>query len=164
MEYKFSEFITRKKREAIKQLSILKKLLEVSGFRISNFLDENFDDSEPYIFCYNAEQDPSSFEGIRIYKIGDQIAFRIQKQDKTHPFGKAYIIPVEEMFNYFLEDMNEKEAGEEIIKMISKEIRTFFEKCRRAENDLMQGSFEGQDSLTVRTTGTDYSAQIYNKS
>ena len=164
MDYKFSDFITKKKREAVKHLSVLKKILEVSGYRTSNFLEENFDDAEPYIFCYNPVQDPASFEGIRIYKIGNEIAFRIQKQDKTHPFGKAYIIPVEEMFNYFIEDMDEKKAGEEVINMIGKEIRTFFEKCKKAENDIMTGSFAGEDSLVVRSTGTDYSSLVYNKS
>jgi predicted type IV restriction endonuclease len=160
--HSFGEFLTKKRHEAVKKLDLVRKLLESQGFRVNNFLDEDFDDNEPYIYCFNPVQTPDSFEGIRIYRIGNEIAFRTQKQDKTHPYGKAYTIPIEELFEYFLEDMDEKKAGEEIIKVVSKEVKKFFEKSIRAEQELSNLEIAG-DSVIARTTGTDYSNQVFNK-
>lgn len=158
----FGEFLTKKRHDAVKKLDLVRKMLESQGFRINNFLEEDFDDNEPYIYCFNPVQSPDSFEGIRIYKIGEQIAFRTQKQDKTHPYGKAYSIPIEELFEYFLEEMDEKKAGEEVIKIVAKEIKKFFEKAIRAEQELSSLDL-ASDNVLVRTTGTDYSDNVFNK-
>src|SRR4051812_22678628 len=98
----FGDFCDKKKRESIRQLTTLKKLLENSGMKVVNFLESD-GEGDPFIFCMNPTKN-GSFEGVRIYKIGDQLAFRVQKESDTHPYGSAYPLPVEEMFQDFLSD------------------------------------------------------------
>lgn len=161
----FGEFVDRKKRESVRQLTIIKQLLESNGLKVENFLIEG--DDEPYIFCYNP-MNTGSFDGIRIYKIGNTIAFRIQKENETHPYGSAYQLPVEEMFHDLLGDdgMDQEKAGSEVIKGVAKEIRKFFDKSAEAESNERESSELNQGSAgnaLVKTTGTDYSALVYNK-
>lgn len=163
----FGEFVDRKKRESVRQLTIIKQLLESSGLKVENFLNEN--DDEPYIYCYNPMKS-GSFDGIRVYKIGNTIAFRIQKENETHPYGSAYQLPIEEMFHDFLgdDDVDQEKAGKKVIEAVAKEIRRFFDKSAEAESEERQRNSElNQDSagnVLVRTTGTDYSSLVYSKS
>jgi len=165
----FGEFVNKKKRECVKQLGILKQILEQGGMKVDNFIDADSDD-EPYIFCVSPTKN-GSFDGVRIYKIGDQLAFRVQKENKTHPYGSAYPLPIEEMFNDFLSDegTDQKKAGKKVIEAVNKEIKRFFEKSLEAERDEKERNIESEEesggSVSVRSTsGTDYSAQIYSKS
>lgn len=165
----FGEFVDKKKRESIKQLTILKKILEHHGMRVDNFLNAESDD-EPYVFCASPTKN-GSFDGVRIYKIGDQLAFRVQKESKTHPYGSAYPLPIEEMFNDFLSDegTDQHQAGKKVMEAVSKEIRRFFEKSLEAESQERKANIEsekdGAGNVSVGSTGgTDYSAQVYNKS
>lgn len=160
----FGSFVDKKKREANHQLQLLKKVLEEDGFKVENFLHED-DDDDPYIFCYSS-LNSGDFRGIRVYKIGDQIAFRVQKENKTHPYGAAYSLPVEEMFDSFLSDeISRKKAGDKVSKAICSEIRKFFEKSHKAERDERQNIIDKDPagSVMVRTTGTDYSALIHSR-
>lgn len=157
----FNEFVDKKDREAKKQLSILKALLEKHNFGVK----DNLDEEDPYIFVQNPDKN-LSFEGIRIYKIGDDLAFRVQKSEKTHPYGAAYPLQVEDMFHDLLaDDIDEEKAGKEVMQAIVEELRRFFKKSAQAEKELRSGEF-GKDPLNkvvVKSTGTDYSNQIYNK-
>lgn len=162
----FGDFVNKKKRESIRQLHIMKQLLERNGFKIDNFLN-NDDEKDPYIFCYANNKD-CGFDGVRIYKIGSDLAFRIQKESKTHPYGAAYPLPIESMFNDFLSDndVDETKAGKKIIEAVNKEIKKFFERSLEAERGDRQKGFDSNDAVgnvIVRTTGTDYSSLIYNK-
>jgi hypothetical protein len=77
----FGDFVDKKKRESIRQLALIGKVLEQGGFKVETFLGgDHLDD--PYVFVNNPDDD-SSFDGIRVYKLGSQIAFRIQKEAKT---------------------------------------------------------------------------------
>lgn len=161
----FGDFVDKKKRESIRQLRLLKQVLESHGLKVENFL--NADDDDPYVFCYSPSKS-GSFDGIRIYKIGDQLAFRIQKENRTHPYGKAYPLPIEDMFHYFLsdDDVDQTKAGKKVIDSVVKEVRRFFDKSIEAERDerhkdIDQDNPEG--NVLVRTTGTDYSSLVYNK-
>lgn len=163
----FGEFVDKKKREAIHQLELVKQVLERQGLRVDNFLYAEEDD-DPYIYCFSPTRN-GSFDGIRIYKIGDQLAFRVQKESKTHPYGAAYPLPIEEMFHDFLSDegIDQREAGQKVIEAVVKEIRRFFEKSIRAEREERERAIEGekdpQGNVLVKTTGTDYSSLVYNK-
>ena len=161
----FGEFLDKKKREGVKQLGLLQQLLERSGMKVEDFIEN--DEGEPYIFCANPSGN-GSFGGIRIYKIGNQLAFRVQKENKTHPYGSAYPLNVEQMFNDFLTDegVDEEKAGKKVIEHLSKEIKKFFEKSGDADKHGSEFDDRDQESsgnVLVRTTGTDYSALIYNK-
>jgi hypothetical protein len=124
------------------------------------------EDHEPYVFCHNPSKN-SSFDGVRIYKIGTDLAFRIQKESKTHPYGAAYPLPIESMFNDFLSDegIDESQAGKKIIESVGKEIKKFFDKSAEAERNDRKNTIEkeAEGSVLVRTTGTDYSSLVYNK-
>ena len=161
----FGDFVDKKKRDSIRQLRIINKILEKHGMRVDSFLDTN-EMHDPYVFCYNPNRD-SGFDGIRIYKVGSNLAFRIQKESKTHPYGAAYTLPIESMFNDFLSDdgTDEAKAGKKIIEAVNKEVKKFFERSLEAERDDRKQGIENNagGSVLVRTTGTDYSSLIYNK-
>lgn len=162
----FGEFIDKKKRESVKQLTLVKQLLERQGMKVENFLTTG--DEEPYVFCFCPTRN-GSFDGVRIYKIGNELAFRIQKENQTHPYGAAYPLPVEEMFHDLLSDENSDQlkAGKKVIEAINKEIRSFFDKSIEAEHDEREKNIEmdkdTEGNVLVRTTGTDYSSLVYNK-
>jgi hypothetical protein len=162
----FGDFVDKKKRDSIRQLGLVKGLLERQGLKVENFLTTDDDEQDPYVFCHNPSR-TGSFDGIRIYKIGDDIAFRVQKESKTHPYGSAYPLPIESMFYDFLSDegVDERKAGEKIIESVGKEIRKFFDKSVEADRDRREKDIEkeGGGNLLVRSSGTDYSAMVYNK-
>jgi len=162
----FGEFVDKKKRESIKQLTLVKQLLEQQGLKVENFLTTSEDD--PYVFCFCPTRN-GSFDGIRIYKIGDELAFRIQKENQTHPYGAAYPLPIEEMFHDLLGDLDsdQMKAGEKVMDAVHKEVRSFFDKSIEAERDERERNIEmekdTEGNVLVRTTGTDYSSLVYNK-
>jgi len=162
----FGDFVDKKKRESIHQLRLVKSLLERSGMKVENFLEAEDDTHEPYIFCHNPTK-TGSFDGIRIYKIGTDLAFRVQKESKTHPYGSAYPLPIETMFYDFLSDdgVDERKAGQKIIESISKEIRKFFDKSAEADREEREKGVDnqGMGDVMVRNTGTDYSSMVYGK-
>lgn len=159
----FFEFIDKKDREGKRHLQIVKKLLENHGFKIKDFLD---DDEEPYIFVANPGK-RVSFDGVRIYKLGDQMAFRVQKEARTHPYGKAYRLDLEDMFNDLLSgQIDEKKAGHKVVKSVVDDLTKFFKDTRSAEHDLMSGDMDDTDALgqvLVKSTGMDYANMITNK-
>ena len=162
----FGDFVDKKKRDSIHQLELVKDLLERNGMKVENFLSTDDDDHDPYIFCFNTHK-TGSFDGVRIYKIGNDFAFRVQKESKTHPYGSAYALPIESMFYDFLSDkgVDEKKAGEKIIEAVGKEIRKFFEKSLEADRHIRDNEIEKDSagSVMMRTGGTDYSSLVLGK-
>ena len=167
MRKNFGDFINKKQRDALEQLELMRKLLERNGLKVESFLETD-DTDEPYIFCFNPSQN-ASFDGIRIYKIGDRLAYRIQKENQTHPYGKAYSLEIEEMFHDFLSetDIDQRKAGERVIEIVTKEVKKFFDKSVDAEKEERKSNVEGDadnaGNVLVKTTGTDYSSLVYNK-
>lgn len=159
----FCEFIDRKQRESKRHLKIVEKLLESAGLKVRSYVD---DDDEPYVFLHNPSK-KVTFDGIRIYKIGDQLAYRVQKEEKTHPYGKAYQLDIEDMFSDYLSDhIEEMEAGRLVVKSVIEELNKFFHKTSNAEQDLMSGEFGSPDPLgkiIIRSTGTDYATLVHNQ-
>lgn len=164
MNSTFREFVSSKTRRAKKHLEIVKKILKKEGLTVSDFLEED----DPYIYVKNPGGG-LSFDGARIYNVGTDLAYRIQKEDKTHPYGKAYLLDVEGMFNDLISDnMSEQKAGEEIIKAVAKEFKEFFNKSSKAEKDLRASEFElsgdPMNSIAANPHGTDYSNTIHGSS
>lgn len=154
----FLEFVDRKQREAKKHLSLVEQLLRKNGLEAK----QHEDDEDTYVFVKSPNQ-KLSFDGIRIYEVGNVVAYRIQKEEKTEPYGKAYLLNLEEMFNDFMsENMGEEEAGKMVIKSVVEEIKKFFEKSEKAEQDL---KMNGRDNVGIilKTGGTDYSSLVLNK-
>lgn len=157
----FNAFIDKKQRDSKKHLKIVKKIFESQKMKIKDHLN----DDDPYIFLYTQDKD-LNFDGIRIYKIGDQLAFRIQKEEETHPFGDAYPLDIEEMFNDLMSDEhNPEKAGKEVIKAVLNEIHRFFKKTAEAEKDLRSSQFDNKDGsgLAIRNTTVDFSNLIQTR-
>lgn len=158
----FGTYCDKKKRESVRHLRLVKQILERTGMKVDNFLET---EGDPYIFCHNPSKN-GSFDGIRLYKIGEGLAYRIQKESKTHPYGSAYQLPIEDMFQDFLSDnISQKKAGIKLIETVGQEIRKFFEKSIEAERDERRNDIEKDNAgaVLVRTTGTDYSSLISNR-
>ena len=153
----FLEFIDRKQREANKHLRVLERMLRKSGMQVKDHIDED----DPYIFV-KATDENLSFDGIRIYEIGDMIAYRVQKEEKTHPYGKSYRLDLEDMFNDFMsENMKPEHAAEKVMRSVVTEIKKFFERSAKAEAEL--DSAQDFGGLILKTGGTDYSSTVLNK-
>jgi hypothetical protein len=158
----FRDFYENKVRQAIKQLNIVAQVIEKAGFKIDHFLDEHFTD--PYVYIHNPNND-TSFEGVRLYRIGDKIAYRAQRENKTHPYGNAYTLDVELMFDDLMEEgeMKPEQIGHKVMTMIADELRSFFEEsaeAEREENGLdanKQNDTLGQVSIR-NPQGGDYSS------
>ena len=154
----FLEFIDRKQREGKKHLKLIERLLRKGGFNVYSHLE----DEDSYIFV-KAPNNKLSFDGIRVYEIGEMIAYRIQKEENTHPYGKAYMLDVEDMFNDFMsENMHEEQAGKKVIESVVDELKKFFSKSGKAEEELKD---QGQDGtgLIIKAGGSDYSSQVMSK-
>ena len=162
----FKDYIDNKQKKVIKQLQIIGNMLERSGFKVTNFTEDADVNHDPYIFVYNTAG-TRYFDGIRIYSIGKKLAYRVQKEEITHPFGTAYSLDVEEMFNDFLEEegVDEKKAGHMIIKELPNMVKRFFERSAKAEKELETQEIIDKKDKTIRsTTGTDYSSMIHRPS
>jgi len=160
----FREFLGGKRREAQRQLHMVKETLKKGGFRVEDFLNERFD--EPYIYCYNPEKD-TSFKGVRIYKIGDKIAYRVQRESKTHPFGNAYLIDMDAIFNDLMSDgMTKKEQlGQKLMEEVVENIRAFFKESANAEKEEDRWDDDGDSMGMVHVRnplGGDYSSQVHD--
>ncbi len=158
----FNEYVDKKERESKKHLKIVKKALESSDYKVS----EHLTDDDPYIFVFSPEKN-LSFEGVRVYKIAGSFAYRIQKEEKTQPFGDAYPLDIEEMFEDLMTDNhNPEKAGKEVVKAISETIKKFFTGTAKAEKDLMSSEFDRNNPMgqvAVRSGDTDYSSMIFSK-
>jgi hypothetical protein len=152
----FNEFVDRKTREAKKQLEVVKKILDHNNFNVSDFLDG----AEPYLFL-RAPESRLSFDGVRIYKIGDTLAYRVQREQDTHPYGKSYNLNLEEMFEDFMSDGGKQEdAGKKVINAVTESFKDFFEKSASAEDELKQSQFDKNKDPLARSTGTDYANKV----
>lgn len=159
----FGEFVDKKKRDGVKQLRLIKQLLEKNGLKVENYLTSEND--SPYIFCKSPIRG-LSFDGIRIYKIGEMISFRVQKEKETHPYGSAYTLPVEDMFNDFMSEpeADQKKAGKKVIDSIVKEVNQFFARSKNAENNSKDDDIRDKtDGILMRTNVSDYSSNIFSK-
>lgn len=159
---KFVEFIDKKERETKKQLKIIEQILQTHGMNVSNHLH----DDDPYLFVFNPQKN-TFFDGIRIYKVGDQISFRVQKEEKTEPFGRAYPMNIEDMFEDLISDYKPEEAGKRIMVAVTTEVKKFFDRSAIAERELRDKEFERDPwgKVVVRSSdyGMDYSNLTYMK-
>lgn len=162
MNRTFKEFIGQKTRESKKQLKTVKKVLEKQGFTVDSFLD---DEDDPYIYV-RADSKDLSFEGVRIYKIADIMAYRVQKEKDTHPYGKAYELNLESLFNNLMaENGDEAKSGQEVIKSVGEQFKKFFKNSMSAERDLrsLEVEQDPESGIAIRNTNLDYGSMIGGK-
>lgn len=162
MNVTFLEFVDRKQRETVKQLEIVKGILRHNDMQVASFIHSKYDD--PYLFVYNPTG--GTHFGIRIYKIGEQLAYRIQRREKTHPYGQAYPLDIETIWDDLRSDGKDtKETVMEIIKSVGDEVKEFFKHSAKASKELRANSPENGPLGTVSVagnTGTDYSDKVTN--
>lgn len=158
----FGEYLDKKHREARKQLGIIKEVLQKGGMRVVDHREGEEDN--PFIFLFNPVSE-ASFNGIRIYKIGDKIAFRIQREEKTHPYGKAYSLNLEKLFNDLVGDkIKEEVAGKMVMEMVVKELRRFFTDSEKAEQEQqvkdLNATGDPLGRVLLQTVQNDYSDSV----
>ena len=155
---KFSSFLDIKNREAKKELSIIKEILS-GNFKVEDFLSKD----SAYLYLRNNENAP--FQGVRIYKIGSNFAYRIQNESESEPYGKAYPLNLEEIFNDIIPDMNEEEAAETVAKALIEEFVNFFKKSSEVQKDFMIGKINKSDisgsTIITSSNSGDFSNSIH---
>lgn len=156
----FRDYYENKVRLAIKQLNIVAQVVEKAGFKVDHFLDEQFQD--PYVYVRNPNNN-TSFDGVRLYKIGDKLAYRVQRENGTHPYGDAYTLDVELMFDDLMEEGEHKpeHIGNQVMELVAKELRAFFEESAEAEQDKSDQEVDkdGLGMVNIRNPqGGDYSS------
>jgi hypothetical protein len=155
----FMEFVDRKQRDTRHRLGLIKDVLERHDLKVKAHL---YADDDPYIFV-KADNKKVPFEGVRIYHIGDQIAYRVQNLENSEPYGKAYALKLEDMFNDFMsENIPEEEAGKKVMEAVAKELKKFFSRSAKASEEIRTGQKDGVGTI-IKTGGTDYSAMVLNR-
>jgi hypothetical protein len=160
----FGEFVNKKARVAKKRLGLVEKVLVREKFIVRTHID---DTEEPYLYVASPNS-RLTFGGLRIYVTGESIAYRIQKDDKTHPYGKAYRLDIEEMYDDLMseEDMTEKDAAIEVVEAVGKEINKFFQESLKAEKEIRHSEFDAIGDplgrVAVRSSTMDYGSLVNN--
>ncbi len=159
----FLEFVNKRKRDGKKHLDILEQVFKRGNMHVKSFMDED----NPYIYVV-APGEGIGFGGVRVYQVGDTIAYRIQKQENTEPYGRPYLLDLEEMYeDFMMDDVNESEAAKRVVQAVTDEVGRFFRKSKEAEDDFRDMQFDRQtDSMgkiILRPTGSDYANSVYNK-
>ena len=160
----FVEFLDKKRRDEMEQLRLVEKVLRSKGLHTENHLD---DLDDPYVYCHSPQKG-GQVGGIRIYKIADVVAFRVQRESRTHPYGRAYLLEIEEMFEDLLaDDTKPEEAAAKVANEVAVAVRRFFEKSSQAEQDEREQQLmdlgDGAGRVAMRSQGTDYSSLIYTR-
>lgn len=149
---KFSSFVDNKTNRARKELEVIKEVLKDGGVEAKDFLKER----DPYIFVPSTEKG-LDFGGVRIYKIGSSMAYRIQNEGDTEPYGASYPLDIEGMFNDLMGEMDEEKAASEIKKAVVEELKGFFKMSSEAQDRMGPDSFDPQSKIVVGGKAGDLS-------
>lgn len=149
---KFSSFVDKKTNKARKELALVKGVLEEGGLKVKDFTKER----DPYLYVPSTKKG-LDFGGIRIYKVGSSIAYRIQNEGDTEPYGASYPLDIEGMFDELISEMDEDKAADEIKKAVLEEINGFFERSMEAQDEIGDNIFDPQSKILVPGRAGDLS-------
>jgi hypothetical protein len=149
---RFSSFIDKKNREARRELGIIRDILSEAKLKVDDFLK----DEVPYLFLKNTDKD-LDFDGVRIYKIGSSMAYRVQKESKTEPYGEAYLLDVEDIFGDLITDMSEEKAANKVKEAVVEEFKSFFRKSVEAQDEIAGEGGDPQSKIIVNGSAGDLS-------
>jgi len=160
----FNAFLDAKERQAVRHLKLLGELLESEGFKVKNHTGEGQFKKDPYLYIFNPFKN-TAFDGVRMYSIGEEIVYRVQREHDTHPYGTAYPLNVEGIYESLVEDGEEKEVAKEVTKTIADEMRAFFKESARSEKELERDDGEGGLGMVYirNPLGGDYSSMVTDK-
>jgi len=139
---RFTAFLDKKTNQARKELEIIRDVLKEGGVEVKEFLK----DGDPYLFVPSTKKS-LEFGGVRVYKIGSGVAYRIQNEADTQPFGASYPLGVEKMFHDLLGEMGEDDAAEEIKKAVVEEFKNFFDRSLKAQDEGGTREFDPQSKI-----------------
>lgn len=152
LKMRFSSFLDKKNKQARKELELVKEVLDEGEMQVEDHLKSD----PPYLFL-KGEGANLDFDGVRIYKVGSNLAYRIQKESKTEPYGAAYPLNIEEMFGDLITDMDEEKAAEEIKKALVAEFKNFFKKSSEAQDKINSDGTDMQSKIVVSGGAGDLS-------
>lgn len=141
---RFSAFVDKKTNKARKELEVVKDILAEGGVKVEDFLKED----DPFLFVPSTKQS-LDFGGVRIYKVGNNMAYRIQNEKDSEPYGMSYPLSIESMFEDIISDMGEEKAAEEIKKAVVEEINNFFERSLKAQDELDSSGLDPHSKIIV---------------
>ena len=160
----FGEFVDKKMRVARKRLGLVEKVLVRERFIVRPHTE---DTEEPYLYVISPNT-RLSFGGVRIYVTGESVAYRVQKDDKTHPYGKSYRLDIEEMYDDLMseDDMTEKKAAVEVVEAVGKELNKFFQESLK-EKEIKHSEFDAIGDplgrVMVRSSMMDFGSLVNNR-
>lgn len=127
----FFEYVDRKQRQVVRQLKIVKRILGQAGLQVASQLNFRHKE-EPYLYVYNPNSDTKF--GLRVYGVGEELAYRLQRKEKTHPYGKPNRLTIADMWDDIKsEGKDDAAAANEIIKAVGDEITDYFKQSAKAE-------------------------------
>lgn len=149
---RFSSFVDIKTNKARKELGVIRDVLKEGGVEVKDFLKGE----DPHLYVPSTKKS-LDFGGVRVYKIGSTIAYRIQNDSDTQPYGMSYPLDVEGMFEELVGEMGEEDAAEEIKKAVAEEINHFFEKSLEAQDEIGPQPFDPQSKIVAGGRAGDLS-------
>jgi len=149
---RFSSFIDKKNARAREELEIIRDILKDGGLKVQDFLKSD----SPYIFL-SSPQEGLNFEGVRIYKVGSNLAYRIQNENSTEPYGQAYSLDLEDIFSDLVSDMSGEKAADKIKEAVVDEFKNFFKKSSEAQQELNSTPGDPQSKIMVNGSAGDIS-------
>lgn len=168
----FKEYHDQVHFDIMNKLQLVKKVFEKCGFRVDDFTKED----SPYVFLYAPLQN-LSFKGVRVYFIGDNLGFRVAKMPETLPYGTAYSLHFQDVFDEILDNSGKNSDKEktkllrEFCKVIGDQMRKFFKDTKKAEDYLVSaeiidntgdssfGSINIKDNRPSKTDPAEISSQ-----
>lgn len=141
---RFSAFVDKKTNKARKELEVVKDVLDGGGVKVEDHLKSD----DPYLFVPSTKQS-LDFGGLRIYKIGSGIAYRIQNEGGSEPYGASYPMDIEGMFEDIVSDMDEGKAAEEVKNAIVEEVKNFFERSLKAQDKMGESGADPHSKIMV---------------
>lgn len=149
---RFSSFLDKKSNEMRRQLGIIKQIISGSELKV----EESLNHKDPYLFVSSNEKGLDF--GVRIYKVGSDVAYRVQRRKDTQPYGESYPLNLESCFSDLISDMKEEEAAEKIKKAVVNDIKLFFKKSLEAHDELLSsGSDDGTGRIIISAGNGDLS-------
>jgi len=141
---RFSTFVDKKTNKARREREDVRDVLKEGGVKVEDFLKEE----SPYLFVSSPKKG-LNYGGIRVYKVGNSVAYRIQNEGKTEPYGKSYSLDIQGVFEDLVSDMEPEKAAEETKKAVVEEITKFFEKSAAAQEELDSPEFDPHNKVMV---------------
>jgi len=91
---------------------------------------------------------------VTVYKKGDILAFRAQRYEDSQPYGAAYNIDMQGIYDDLLyNEKDKKKALATLCKKLCKNMRDFFRKSKKAEDEVLKSQLrspEGSDGAGQR--------------